>query len=200
MKLKPKVFIFIGRSGCGKGTQAELLTEKLNKIDSSINTLHIQTGAEFRNFIQGQSLTQKLSNEIYESGGLQPEFLAIHMWINVLVRDYRGGQHIMFDGTPRKYHEAGTLDSILDFYDLDKPFVIHINISKEEAKKRLLLRKRMDDTEEEIDKRLDWFETDVKKALQFYEGNKRYNFIEVDGEKTPQEIHEDILEKMGFAV
>ena len=59
--MKPQTFIFIGRSGCGKGTQAELVQEHLKQIDPKRKVLYIQTGAEFREFIKGNSETQKLS-------------------------------------------------------------------------------------------------------------------------------------------
>lgn len=194
--MNPKSFIFIGRSGCGKGTQAKLLSDYLKKIDPEKDILYIQTGAEFREFIKGHSHTQKLSKEIYDKGGLQPEFLAVSMWLNVLVNKYHGNEYLIFDGTPRKYHEAGTLDSIFSFYGLDKPYVMNVEISKEESMKRLLARKRIDDTEEEIKKRLEWYETDVVPAVNFYRNNPNYHFFEINGERSSEDIHKDIISKI----
>ena len=194
--IKPQALIFVGRSGCGKGTQAELVCEYLKEIDSKRDQLYIQTGAEFREFIKGNSYTQKLSKEAYDIGGLQPEFLAASMWLNVLVKRYKGDEHLIFDGTPRKYHEAGTLDSVFKFYGFGKPYVINVNISGVESKRRLLARKRIDDTENEIKKRLEWYETDVVPAINFYRDNSNYHFLEVDGERPIEEVHEDILSRL----
>ena len=198
MKIKPQAFVFIGRSGCGKGTQAKSLQEYIKEINPDKNLLYIQTGAEFREFIKGGNYTQNLSKQVYNNGGLQPEFLAVAMWLNVLVHKYKGDEHIIFDGTPRKYHEAGTLDSIFSFYGFGKPYIINVNISKVESIKRLLARKRADDTREEIEKRLQWYETDVVPTINFYRDNPNYHFLEIDGERTPEEIHADIIERLQF--
>ena len=191
-------FVFIGRSGCGKGTQIEMLMKLLKEKDPEREILYIYTGQEFRNFIQGPSATQKISKSIYDSGGLMPEFLTVHMWVKPLVEKYKGNKHIIFDGTTRKFHEAGVLHSMFGFYKLEKPWVINIGISAEEAVKRLLKRERQDDNEADIRKRLGWYETDVAPTIEFYRDNPNYNFLYVDGEKSPEEVHLDIAKKMGL--
>lgn len=194
----PQTFIFIGRSGCGKGTQVELLMKVLEDKEPSVGVLYIQTGQEFREFIKGDTLTQKKAKEIYDVGGLMPEFLAVNMWLKPLIEKYKGNQHIIFDGTPRKLHEAGVLDSIFGYYGFGKPCVINIEISAEEALKRLLLRKRLDDNEDDIKKRLGWYETDVAPTIEYYLNNSRYNFLKINGERTIEEIHDDIVKKVGL--
>lgn len=191
-------FVFIGRSGCGKGTQIEMLMKLLKEKDPDREILYIYTGQEFRNFIQGSSTTQKISRSIYDAGGLMPEFLTVHMWVKPLVEKYKGNQHIIFDGTPRKFHEAGVLHSMFGFYKLEKPWVINIGISAEEAVKRLLKRERQDDNESDIRKRLGWYETDVSPTIEFYRDNPNYNFLYVDGERSQEEVHLDIAKKMGL--
>ena len=56
-------FIFIGRSGSGKGTQAALLIQALKKSDPNREPLYVQTGQELRQFIQGSSFTQKITKK-----------------------------------------------------------------------------------------------------------------------------------------
>lgn len=188
-------FIFIGRSGCGKGTQAELLIEHLKK-STSRDSLYIQTGAELREFIKHDGYTSSLSRVIYEDGGMQPEFLAVFMWTNILVKSFNGEQNIVFDGSPRKLYEAEIVDSIIDFYKLGKPKVIHIDISKEEAMKRLLARGRSDDNQEDIEHRLSWYDHDVVPTIKFYENNPRYEYIKLNGEQSPEKIFSDLLERI----
>ena len=191
-------FIFIGRSGCGKGTQIEMLMDVLKKKDPEHEILYIYTGKEFREFIKGNSKTQKLTETAYKSGGLMPEFLTVHMWVKPLVENYNGNQHLIFDGTPRKFHEAGVLNSMFGFYGYEKPWVINIGISEDEAVRRLLKRKRLDDTEADIRKRLSWYETDVSPTIEFYRDNPYYNFYYVDGERKSEEIHHDIVKKLNL--
>ncbi len=191
-----KVFILIGRSGCGKGTQGALITEYLKKQDQKREVLYVQSGAEFREFIKGESATQKISNELYKADKLQPEFLSVYMWINILIRNYKEDEHIIFDGAPRRRHEAGVLDSIFDFYSIKNPIVINIDVSEAWATERLTARHRMDDKSEDIAKRLAWYNTDVVPAIEFYKNNPRYKFIQVNGERSIEEIQQDILAKI----
>lgn len=195
--MTPETFVFIGRSGCGKGTQAELLIEALKKGTPPQESIYVQTGAELRKFIQGPSYTQKIVKPLYETGGLMPEFLTIDMWTQAMIERYTGKECLIFDGTPRKILEAQVFDSVFDFYKLGKPWVLNIEISPEEALKRLLLRKRLDDTEEDIKKRLSWFETEVVPVIEYFKNSPKYNFLTIDGERPVADIHADILKQLG---
>jgi adenylate kinase family enzyme len=120
------------------------------------------------------------------------------MWVNRYFRDYNGTQHVIMDGMPRKLHEAGVVNSCLEFYGFQKPWVINIDISNEESRKRLLARKRVDDNDGEITRRLAWYETDVEPTIEYYDGNPKYNFLKIPGERTIEEIHADIVKRLGL--
>jgi adenylate kinase len=122
----------------------------------------------------------------------------VYLWTAALIENFTCKEHLVFDGMPRKVHEAGALGSIFGFYGLSKPWVINVDISHEEAIKRLLARKRFDDTKEEIEKRLNWYETDVMPTMAYYDENPKYNFLKVNGERSVEEIHEDIVKKVGL--
>ena len=189
-------FIFIGRSGCGKGTQVELLGEYLKKQSPETEVFHMESGAEFREFIKGDTATQKLSKQIYDDGGLQPEFLSVYMWAKILSTKFKNTEHLLIDGTPRRLHEAGALNSIFSFYKRPKPYVIYINVSRKWAEDRLLARKRIDDNAEDIKVRLDWFETEVMPVVKYYQGNDSYNFLDINGEQTIEEVQKEIVRKL----
>lgn len=193
----PKVFIFIGRSGCGKGTQADLLMTHLCKVgDKSCRTLHIETGALLREFVKGESYTQKLCLKNMNEGVLMPESVMVSLWENYLIENYSGTENIIFDGCPRKLHEAQLLDSALNFYQIKKPTVIYMNVSRDWSEKRLIGRARKDDTPEAVQKRLDWFETEVTKTIDFYRNNPFYNFLDINGEQPIEEVQNEILAKI----
>jgi adenylate kinase len=193
-----KTFILMGRSGCGKGTQSKLLMDYLKKISPDQSSLYIYGGAEFREFIKGGSETQKISKRIYDAGELQPEFLAVYTWSKVLVEKYSGKENLIFDGMPRKYHEAGVLHSILDFYKLNKPYVINLDISEEESISRLMKRGRIDDNLDDIKVRLSWYGTEVEPAINFYRDNPDYHFAAINGEQPPEKVHEDIIQRFNL--
>ena len=194
----PQNFIFIGMSGCGKGTQAKLLGEYLKKVDPKREVFFLETGAEFRRFIQGEGYTQRLSKKIYDEGGSQPEFLSVYMWSHLIAENFKEDEHLIVDGTPRRFHEAGALDSAFDFYSREKPYFIFLNIGKEWATERLTGRGRIDDNQDDIKARLNWYETDVVPAINFYRNNPKYNFLEINGEQTIEKVHQDIWDKLPF--
>jgi adenylate kinase len=186
-------FIFIGMSGCGKGTQAKLLQEYLKKIDPQRDVFYMQTGAIFRDYIKGDTHTQKISRKIYEEGGLQPEFLSVYMWADTFSKQFKGSEHIIVDGTPRKLHEAGVLHSIFGFYGREaKPHVVFLRITKEWALQKLMARKRIDDNVEDIKRRLSWFDTEVVPAIDYYKNSPHYHFIEVNGEQPIEKVWADL--------
>ena len=198
-----QIFIFIGRYGSGKGTQAKLLIEALKKADSSRNVLYIETGAEFRKFFTGNdNHTALMTKKVIDSGGLMPEFMPIYIWSNLLVDNYTGNEHLVFDGTPRKLLEAQILDPVFSFYGMAKPKVLFLSVSHEVSSHRLALRSsksgRADDSKEAIEKRKRAFEADVDPVIEWYRTNPNVEFLEVNGDRTEKEIHEDIVKKVGL--
>lgn len=192
-----KTFIFIGRSGCGKGTQAKLLIERLEKAHTADKTFYLQTGQYFREFIKKEGYTNKLASKIMEEGGRQPDFLAVWIWSNAFLENIKNKEHLIIDGTPRSLNEAYALDTAVKFYKREKPTIVYMDVSRQWSEERLLARGRADDLEiEDIRKRLDWFEDDVMPAVLFYRDNSDYNFLNINGEQTIEEVHNEIMEKV----
>ncbi|MEX0673035.1 MAG: nucleoside monophosphate kinase [Candidatus Paceibacterota bacterium] len=192
--MDPQTFIFAGPSGSGKGTQVELLREALSKADDR-KQFHFYTGDHFRAYMKNQAdtLAAQISTEINSVGGLQPPFLAIWLWAEELVKNFTGEEHLIIDGTPRTITEAQALDSAMKFYKRKKPQIILIDVSVEEAKRRLLERARTDDTEEGISNRLSWYESEVKPAIDIYREDDYYQFHEINGEQSVEEVHQELM-------
>lgn len=189
-------FIFIGRSGCGKGTQAELLKKSLEEKGIE-KVLHITTGDGFRAFIEQDTYISSLSREVNTTGALQPEFLAVYNWANIFIQTIKGGETILLDGAPRKPFEVHVLHSAITFMGYEKPVVVYVDVSESWARERLIGRGREDDKQgEEIERRLSWFETEVLPTLQVYLEDPRYKVLHINGEQTIEEVHKEILEKL----
>lgn len=196
--MQPQTFIFFGPSGSGKGTQAKLLIEKLKERDPENKVLYIETGQKFREFAEEASLTSKLVKEVIGAGGLIPEFLPIWIWSEFLVRRISGPEHLVLDGLSRRVDEAPILDSAMKFYKRENPFVISIKLSREDAAERLRNRKRADDTNLDIEKRLAWYDSNVVPAINYFRDNPYYRFIELDGSRPIEEVHADLLSQIGL--
>jgi adenylate kinase family enzyme len=193
--MTPQTIVFIGRSGCGKGTQVELLKNLLKEKDPSSEILYLETGAKFREFIAGQNYSNKLSKEIYENGGLQPEFLAIRNWSDMLIENVKGNEHIVFDGICRRLLETEVFTSTMDFYQRH-PTVIYINVSRKWSTDRLSARGRFDDDADGIKKRLDWFDENTIPSVEHMKSNSKYVFLDINGEQTIEEVHKEIVQKL----
>ena len=190
--MEPKTVIFFGRSGSGKGTQAKLLIEKL-KASTDRELVYIETGARIRQFIQaGGTYASNITKGIIEKGALLPEFLPVWIWADILINEYSGNEHLIIDGASRRLGEAPVLKSALEFFNVKNPYVIFINTSNEWSLKRLLERGRSDDDEAEIRRRLGWFDESVLPAVNFFQNNPYFHFIEVNGEQSIEDVHSEV--------
>lgn len=195
-----KTFIFIGPSGCGKGTQVELLIKhytETGEFSTEHPVLHSESGKRFRDFVKQDNFLAQETKKSMNRGERLPDALAVWNWVGYLIENYTGQEHLIFDGSPRSLLEAKALDTMLKSFDRDKAVVVYLDVSTEESLKRLLKRAveqgRADDNAEEIKRRLEWFEKDVKPALDYYQDDPSYIFLSINGEQSREKIHEDIV-------
>ncbi len=187
-------FIFIGRSGSGKGTQAELLIKHL----AGAPVIYLETGRYVRELINQPTYSGHLAKAVSERGERQPDFIAIYLWADFLVNNF-AGEHLVFDGTPRSLVEAQALDTAIAFYKLEKPRVIFLDISAVRARARLVNRGRADDDQDGIEKRLGWYERDVEPVIDYYRRHSGYQFMRIDGDREVETIHGEI-KKLCFEI
>lgn len=198
----PQTVIFMGRSGSGKGTQVDLLKSFLEK-EHGAPVLHIETGTLFRELVAGDSLTARLANKIYQTGGKNYDFLAIDLIVEFIKKNYTGKETFFFDGALRSHAEAILLDNLLGFYErfdknqFEKPKVVYVDVSIDWAMDKLEKRGRSDDNQiEKMKTKMDWFESDVKPAIEYLKENSNFDFIHINGEQTIEEVHQEILSKI----
>ncbi len=193
-----QTFIFIGRSGCGKGTQVDLLRKYIEERDPEKKPIyHLETGARFRDFLSKEGYSNKLARGIAEKSELQPSFLAVWMWSNNFLENLKGDEHIFIDGTPRTLPETYILETALNFYKRGRAKVIYINVSRKEAEERLIARGRNDDKKiGDIEKRLNWFDSDVVPAVMYLSKSKNHDFYDIDGEQSIEGVHKELISKV----
>lgn len=195
--MQHQTFIFFGRSGSGKGTQAELLRKYLEERGGRV--VYIETGERFRSFMQGETHTAALTRQIIGSGALMPVFMPIWLWTNELVAQYTGYEHLVLDGLCRRVEEAPVLDSALKFYGIQNPHIVYINVSNAWATQRMQGRGRTDDTEHYIASRLAWFDRDVLPVLDYFRAKPEYQFHEINGEQSIEAVFQDIQTALQLA-
>lgn len=187
-----KTTIFMGRSGCGKGTQAKLYAEALKKNNPDDTVIYSETGALFREFVSGSGYSQSLAREVMEGGNREPDFLAVCLWANSFIEKLTENEHLIIDGSPRSLGEAKILDTALSFYGRVAE-VVYLNVSREWSIERLTERGRADDTDiKENEKRMNWFESDVMPAVLYYQNHPSHKFFSISGERPITEVSTDI--------
>ncbi len=188
-----KTIIFIGRSGSGKGTQIELMREYFKKNDSR-DFFHLEAGARFRRFIADKYYASELAREISLSGALQPEFLSVWGWVSELIENLNADTHLLIDGTPRRIGEAHVLESVFEFFKRENVEIVHIKTSQDWAIDKMKKRGRGDDVSvASLINRMEWFEKEVVPVIEYFRMHKAHSFYEIDGERSIEEVHRDIL-------
>lgn len=188
-----KTIILIGPQGSGKGTQATLIQKYIERERSGERVFYVETGKKFRELMEQGNYTAQVVKDMLSRGEKPPEFLAVWLWGQAFVENLRGEEHLIIDGFPRTRLETEVFDGAVRFYPHTEPYVIHLALSDDVARERLVGRGRFDDTEESITARLQWYRQSVAPVLEYFQDSKDYTFIEIDGSKTIEEIHDDII-------
>lgn len=187
--------IFFGPEGSGKGTQATLLTKKLNIPVLTSGDL-VRDAAEKDTGIIGEACRSALSQGKYV--GDSEMFV---LWKRRLKEPDAKKDWIM-DGFPRNVQQAKFLDKKLAKYGYNVEAVIYLVISEEESLKRLLKRARplhpgsheLHDCPQRIQNRLKIFHENEKPVLDYY--RKRGVLIQIDGQQSPEDVQKEILQKI----
>ncbi len=192
-------YIMMGKSGCGKGTQSELLLKYLQ--EKSRDVLYITTGGNFREFIKSDNHTSNKSKYLINTGGLMPEFLAIWNWSTIFINKIKGGEDVILDGAPRKVLEVNALLEACDFYEYANVCVLYVNVSDEWAMEKLQSRGRSDDDKkEEQERKMQWFKDDVIPCINMFkeksETDTKYKFLEINGEQSVEDVHAELISKL----
>lgn len=195
-----KTVIFYGPSGSGKGTQAALLKEYLEKYDKEHNVIYIETGTELRKFAKGKSFSSEYTRKILGEGKLMPSFIPTWAWTSLLIDKYSGKEHLIFDGVARRKQEAVLLEGALKFYCIKKIYVVVLNVSHEWSFNNLKKRGRSDDTDEDINRRLAWYNENALDALDVFKNSDYFSIVDVDGEQTTTKVRNQVLKGIGLKV
>ena len=192
-----RTVIFFGRSGSGKGTQAVLLKKWIEEQDEEHEVLYFETGQALRGLAEQDSTAGRLTKEVLDGGGLMPAMLVVWLWGEYFMNEVKENKHLLLDGLARRVEEAPLVHDAFQFFGREKPAVVYINSSFDWSFQRLLERGRDDDTEENIKKRLSWFDEKVAPSIEFFrDKGDMYNFIEINGEQSIEEVHKELIEKI----
>jgi adenylate kinase len=206
--------ILFGAPGVGKGTQAKILSSKLN-------IPHISTGDMLRQAVADQTDLGKKAQEIMNRGDLVPDDIMLGLIKERLQKpDCKTG--FILDGFPRTEVQARSLDKHFEEMNIKELKIVNIDANEEEIIKRLNRRRvckecgkifsldaiegldncpncgsknsfylRDDDKEDVIRNRLEVFKSNTIPVLNYYNHNRK--IVTVHGIGSIEEIFENIF-------
>jgi adenylate kinase len=117
--------ILLGAPGCGKGTQAQFITEKYR-------IPQISTGDMLRTAVKAGTALGMEAKKHMDSGGLVPDGVIIGL-VKERLQQPDCERGFLFDGFPRTLPQAEAMKSA----DVPIEFVVEINVVDDEIVKRL---------------------------------------------------------------
>lgn len=211
--------ILFGAPGVGKGTQAKLISSKLN-------IPHISTGDILRQAVKDQTELGKKAAEIMNRGDLVPDDIMIGI-IQERLHKPDCSKGFILDGFPRTVNQATALDKLLNEMKITDVKVVNITADDDELVKRIGNRRackncgqifvlkdiegksecpncnaansfylRDDDKEEVVRNRLNVFRQNTAPVLEYY--NKQSNVISIEGLGGIEVVNKKVSEKLGI--
>lgn len=181
-------FVFMGRPGSGKGTQAKVLAEQCGYA-------YFSTGDRFRELAKEESALGDLVRTTIDQGKLMPHWFASYIVQDFILHTPRE-QGIVLDGSNRTLPEAQLFDEYMRW--LGRTYrVLYLEVPENIIVTRILGRAargsgRADDTEVSIKKRIEEYDTHTLAALTFLE--KQGVVTRLDGNRGIPAITLDITE------
>ncbi|HUC95448.1 MAG TPA: nucleoside monophosphate kinase [Candidatus Saccharimonadia bacterium] len=177
------MIIFLGLAGSGKTTQAKMLAKVLGCRFLSLGEL-------LRNSVDEDT------KAILSEGKLLNDSIVFGIVDKYLEDIFANSEQFILDGFPRTYEQAKWLIKKFQSSKVHAIRAIHLVISNEETKKRLLLRHRQDDNPEAIQIRFSEYQTSIKPIIAEFESN---NIVvsNIDGSRDIASVHKDIMKAIG---
>jgi adenylate kinase len=120
--------VLFGAPGAGKGTQSNLLVDRLNMVQ-------ISTGDLFRAAIKNQTELGQKAQSFMDKGELVPDSIVIGMVDEMLAK--LGEKFFILDGFPRTRAQAEALGMILSQRSLEIGKAVFLEVPREELLGRL---------------------------------------------------------------
>jgi len=209
-----KCIVLLGPPGAGKGTQAQVVAEKLGSV-------HISSGDLFREHLRNNSELGQQARSYIDCGELVPDDLTISMVRERLsLEDCQSGA--LLDGFPRTPAQAEALADVLEDLDGEVSSVPYISVSTEVLIARLSgrwtckeaghiyhelhnppktagicdydgseLYQREDDKVETVKRRIQVYLNQTEPLIEYY--RDRGLLVEVEGDQPINEVTESLF-------
>ena len=178
--------IMLGGTGSGKGTQSQILSEKLQ-------IPIISTGDLIRKGVKEKTELGNMVKSYFEKGELIPDPILIQFMKERLTQsDLKQGW--ILEGYPRTAFQAEELDFLLEELNQKIDWAIYLKVSEEIMMERSLKRSLNDDNPEALKTRIAMFFKSTFPILEYYE--KKHHLLTITGEETLEIVNQEIMNKV----
>ena len=160
--------IILGPTGSGKGTQAKFISKFLK-------LKHIETGTILRK----KAEKNKFIKSLLDAGRLVPANIVA----NIIKKEVKTKKDFILDGFPRTMSQ-------LKKFNVKPYLVLYLDVSKSRLIKRLLLRKRFDDTKENIEERYKIYLKKTLPVINYYK--KKKLLVRINGNPSIKKVSKNI--------
>lgn len=178
------MIVFMGLAGSGKSTMGQLLAAHLH-------CPWVSTGNLLRQSMDRATQKKMLRGEMIDDSKtlavLDDEFRRIGASQNQFV----------LDGSPRSMRQAKWLVEKAKEGELKITAIIHLEASKQVAKKRLIARRRPDDNETAINERFREYDENTLPIIKYLE-QEGFRVHHINSERDPGLIETDIEKALGL--
>ncbi len=186
--------VIFGAPGSGKGTQSDLLTDRLDLF-------HISTGELLRDHIARKTPLGITADAIISKGNLIPDDLMLDILANYIDEHPESKGRLLLDGFPRNLQQAQLLNQLLADRNMQLDAVIGLEADEEVLIPRLLKRGketgRADDNLNTIQRRMEVYRSLSDPLRDHYLSEGIYHSINAIGDVA--EIHDNIINSLNNA-
>lgn len=185
----PLQLMIMGPPGAGKGTQAR-------RISDRYGIPHISTGAILRSEVAEGTDVGRAVESIMERGELVSDEIVLGL-VEARLKEPDCREGFILDGFPRTISQAEALQSILERRGSTSAnlVVIDLAVPDEELTRRLLHRKRADDTESTIQNRIKVYHEQTAPLQRYYE--ERGILRQINGNQSIEDVFSEIVGVLG---
>ena len=180
--------LMVAPPGAGKGTQAK-------RLAAHYGIAHLASGDLLRKEVAAGTEIGRAAEAYLERGDLVPDDLVLKM-LTIEVLEASADAGFVLDGFPRTLRQAEAAYQIASqFDDVTLQAVVHLEVGREELRRRLLGRARaegrVDDDETTINHRLAVYDRETKPLLAFYA--ERGLIVSINGEQSIEKVFADTV-------
>lgn len=185
--MSPRIFFVLGGPGSGKGTQCEMLS-------NALCVPHISAGELLRVEMATESADGLRISQCLEEGKIVPVSITLGL-LRKRIEELQSS-HYLIDGFPRNEDNYAGWNTCMQNYAINSVFFL--DCPEDILEKRLLSRRRHDDSIDSVRKRFVTYRKETLPIVQKYQ--EQGLLKKIDGNRSKEEVFEDMKKQIEIII